>query len=398
MKKNMSTFIALSFLLTGCTLFKPSSFVPPEAQKPSQVSQINQSAFSKIQKVTLMLPLSGKLSGSGEAIRSGFFTAYQDALSHGQEEMVVTVVDTNNINIKELYNQIVAQGSDFIIGPLTKPEVEDVSAIGTLPVSTLALNTTDNYSRNRITNLYQFGLSSRDEAMQVAQKAWNQQLRQALIIAPDNVRGQSLAATLNDSWHYYGGTVKATIMYTNMASADKKLQAALNINIDKNPKHHAKFEPYNGNDIDVVFLIASPEQGRQINPLLKFYLNPNIPVYSTSEIYTGAVRSDLDIDLEGVTFCDMPWVLQAGNLPEPLSSLQSRLIDSYGGSYKTYSRFYALGIDAYYLMINFDKLSTDVDVSLSGATGLLNIDQYQHVYRNLNFARMQNGVPKAIGQ
>lgn len=394
MKKNILVFIVSGFLLMSCSLFKPSTFVPPETTQPSQVSQINESPQTTTKKVTLFVPLSGKLADNGEAIRNGFFAAYQDSLQHGQEEMIITVVDTNNSNVKELYNQAVANGAEFVVGPLTKPEVEQIATLGNLPVPTLALNTTDNYFKNKTPNLYQFGLSSRDEAIQITQRAWDRQLRQALIIAPDNTRGQSLAMTLNDSWHYFGGKVKSTIMYTNMASANKQLQTILNINMSKDTKNHEKFEPYTGNDIDVIFLIASPEQGRQINPLIKFYLNPNIPVYSISEIYSGTPSPNLDMDLEGITFCDMPWILQAGNLSEPLLSIQNKLIDSFGGAYKINNRLYALGVDAYYLMVNFNDLSSASKISFSGATGVLSIDQYQHVYRSLSFAKMHNGVPE----
>lgn len=390
MKKNILTLIFINMLLVSCA-FKSSSFIPPSTQKPSQVSQIDQSTTSELKKVTLLLPMSGKLSSSGEAIRNGFLEAYKESLQHGQNNIIITVVDTNSGDIKELYKKAIGDGAEFIVGPLTKSEVENIATIVTPTVPTLALNTTDNYSHNKTPNLYQYGLSSRDEAAQIVQKAWSQNLRQALIIAPNNVRGQSLATTLNDAWRYFGGTVKSAVMYTNMANANQKLRETLNINIDKNPSHHTKFEPYSGNDIDVVFLIASPEQGRQINPLIKFYLNPNIPVYSTSEIYSGMEQANLDMDLEGVNFCDMPWVLQANNLPEPLLSLQDNLKGLPG--YKNYSRLYALGIDAYYLMINFKQLSSDSSISFSGSTGLLNIDQYQHVYRSLNFSQIVNGVP-----
>lgn len=394
MKKKFLFLFFINLLLASCT-FKSSSFIPPPIQKLSQVNQINDSTTTEFKKIYLLLPLSGKISGSGNAIRNGFLTAYEESRQHGQNNILITSIDTNGKDTKDLYSQAIAEGAEFIIGPLMKSEVENIATIGVLAVPTLALNTTDKYSRNKIPNLYQFGLSSRDEAVQISQKAWEQNLRQALIIAPDSARGQSLAVTLNDAWQYFGGTIKNTILYTNITNANQKLRETLGINIDKNPSHSAKFQPYSGDDIDVVFLIASPEQGRQINPLIRFYLNPNIPVYSISEIYSGIEKPDLDMDLEGITFCDMPWVSQINNLPESLLSLQNDL-KAYP-DYKNYSRLYALGIDAYYLMINFKQLSSDSSISFSGATGLLNIDQYQHVYRRLNFSRIINGVPKRIG-
>jgi uncharacterized protein len=385
MKKNIYisflTTLLIGLILTSCTL-KTSFVIPPSLQASEPVSQ---TTAPSLQKIALLLPLSGTFAASGKAVHDGFLAAYHESRKHGQTDLSITVVDTKSGNIKELYKQLINQGTEFFIGPLTKSEVENI-ATEPLLVPTLVLNTIDSYTTNKISNLYQFGLSSRDEATQIAKKAWNNNLHQALIVVPDTARGRNLATTLNDAWRYFGGTVKTTVLYTDITSANQNIREVLNLNVDKNSKHHTKFKPYEGNDIDVVFLIASPEQGRAVQPLLRFYINPNIPVYATSDIYNGTMQANLDIDLEGITFCDIPWILQADKLEEPLASLQRNTYD------RSHVRLYALGIDAYYLMLNLKQISSNSNAAFNGATGLLSMDKYQHVYRTLNFAQIRNGI------
>jgi len=380
-------FIINVTLIVGCSS-KPS-FIPP-SQPLQTLKPASQVTTPQIKKITLLLPLTGNLANSGKAVQNGFLAAYYQSLQHEKNTISINVVDTTSTNVKELYNRSISQGSDFIIGPLTKSDVQTITTFKRLAVPTLVLNTVDNYSSNIIPNLYQFGLSSRDEAIQITKKAWDQNLRKALIIAPNNTRGRNLAAALNDTWQYFGGTVKTIIPYNDISSANQNIRTTLNINSDKNLKPNAKFTTYEGNDIDVVFLIASPEQGREVQPLIRFYINPNIPVYATSDIYSGIMQASLDSDLEGITFCDMPWILQADKLREPLMSLPR---NSYARSQE---RLYALGIDAYYLMLNLNQLIENSNVGLEGATGLLNIDKYHHVYRTLIFAQIRNGVATPI--
>jgi uncharacterized protein len=384
---NILILILINLLLIGCAT-KPSFITSPPSQTLEPANQI---AYPTFKKIAVLLPLSGNLAGSGKAVRDGFLAAYYNSLQHGQPAISITLIDTNSGNIKELYLQSANQGAEFIVGALTKSDVENIATTQPLPVPTLVLNTLDHYPKKNISNLYQFGLSSRDEATQIAKKAWNNNLRRALIIVPNNARGHSLATILNNVWRYFGGTIKTTITYIDITSANQNIRTALNLDVNKEDlKHHTKFKPYEGNDIDVVFLIASPEQGRGVQPLIRFYINPNIPVYAISDIYSGIMHASLDADLDGITFCDMPWILQADKLQEPLLSLQKNL---YHGSHE---RLYALGIDSYYLMLNLKLMSSNLNLGFRGATGLLSIDEHQHVYRTLNFARIHNGLPSLV--
>ena len=80
--------------------------------------------------------------------------------------------DRATIAVDNLYKQIVNEGADFIVGPLTKEEVDAILAVAPrAQVPMLALN-----SSNRISvedNILQFSLSPEIEAQAVARKAWH---------------------------------------------------------------------------------------------------------------------------------------------------------------------------------------------------------------------------------
>ena len=92
-------------------------------------------------RVALLLPNSGPLAQSGDAIRSGFMAAYYDSNKQYAPQSV-QVYNTAQNNVTLLYKQAVANGSNLIIGPLTKEDVVAIKQMGNLTVPTIALNYT----------------------------------------------------------------------------------------------------------------------------------------------------------------------------------------------------------------------------------------------------------------
>ena len=58
-----------------------------------------------------------------------------------------------------------------------------------------------------------------------------------------------------------------------------------------------------------MFLAATPQQARQIKPTLAFQYAGDLPVYATSHLYTGTNNPTQDQDLNGIRFCETPWLL-----------------------------------------------------------------------------------------
>lgn len=333
--------------------------------------------------IALLLPLEGQLGTQGQAVRDGFLSAYYDSFAKSNQQQTLTFIDTSrNPNISALYQKALSGGADMIIGPLTKENVGQLSSLNSYPVPTLALNYTDKKLNSLPANFYQFGLSQKDEAEQVAIKASQAGRSNAIIIAPANQRNQHIAKSLIEQWQSQGGKVIDTYYYSSRANFSQDIATLMHVNPkedreqmeDDNDKKI--LEQQRRQDFDVIFLLAQPTQGRIIVPLLKYYYANNIPIYSTSVIYSGSPSPQKDADLDGVIFCDIPWVLSNKSTKPQLS------------------RLYAVGRDAQLLTNELQRLAQLPNFPIYAATGALTLNSKQQIYRRVPWTQMHAGNPE----
>lgn len=384
-----SVLVLIHCLLAGCSSLHYGNSLPaPMVEQP--------------QRVALLLPLRGQYAASAQAIRNGFLAAYYYDKQRNPNVPSVTVIDVSD-NVQTAYQQAISGGANFIVGPLTKPQVEALARENQLQVPTLALNTIgDQRTPN---NLYQFGLSPVYEADQAAQKAWQDGHHNAIIIAQAGPWGQSIANAFANRWQQLGGQIVANLDFTprqdissaigNLLQVDKSVVSSKGFKQalkDKIPLNEMRRQ-----DFDVVFLVALPQQARLIKPLLKFYFAGDIPVYATSSIYGGTPSPQYDRDLNGIIFPDMPWVLDTPNqLPSGIGTIQSNIVTLWPKSYTSYPKLYAFGIDAYNLVGDLNQLAGAPQSGIGGATGTLYLGPQHQIYRQLQWAQMRNGVPASL--
>lgn len=352
-------------------------------------------------RIALLLPLHGPHAASAKAIRDGFLTAYYQKTRSGHGSAEVKVVDTTQYpNARAAYQAAVEQGSDFIVGPLRKESVAEL-ANHNLSVPVLALNTLPNASMRGPHNFYQFGLPPEMEARTVAEKAWSDGHRKALIIVPKNQWGQRMRQSFQDHWTRMGGQVIATEAYTNATGLTDNVQRLLAVDQSEQRTKalkklglHINAEARRRQDVDFVFMAAKPTFARQIKPLLNFYFASNLPVYATSNVYSGHPTPKADQDINQVVFCDMPWVLD--------STVHSRttyraIQKLWPAELQHHPRLFALGIDAYHLSQKLNQLQVFPDFSISGMTGMLRLNSSRQIERQLLWAQIVNGVPQVRG-
>lgn len=337
----------------------------------------------KPKQIALLLPLQGANASSGQAIRNGFLTAYYYAKQQQADAPGVTVVDTSSGDIVGLYQQAVAKGADFIVGPLTKENLQTLASHGALNRPTLALNTLDNGAQ--VGNLYQFGLSPQEEASQAAIRAKNEGHQRAIIMYPKGAWGQGIASAFQNQFQSSGGTVVAS--YPFVPREDFSVGVAQALGVDPAAKRLA----HPREDIDMVFLVAFPQEARQIRPQFLFYNAGSLPIYATSLIYSGTPNPQYDTDLNGIQFGDMPWVL-GPDMPQ-WGEMRDHIKTLWGPSYAKSPRLYALGIDAYHLTYRLSDMGNN---TLTGATGVLSVGGNQYIQRQLSWATVQNGVPQPL--
>jgi uncharacterized protein len=343
----------------------------------------NNAGVAAPKQIALLLPLQGNYADVGRAVRDGFLTAY-NAAPTAMRPAHIDIINTSGENILTAYQQAINQGADFIIGPLTKSDVQTLAQSADVTVPTLALNYLDN-NQTAPAQLYQFGLSPFDEARQAAALARQQGQQSALIIAPSGVWGASVAQAFQDQWQALGGTITDKLFFTDTKQTlSTKLRNFLHYNqVDK------KTPATRRQDFDVIFLAADTAAARQIKPLLKYFYAGDVPVYATSLVYAGTPQPGLDNDLNGIIFCDAPWAL-GEHKPHP--NLQQRLALFWPLPFQQNTRLYALGVDAYYIAAQLNELAA-AQKNLPGASGLLSLNDQHRIVRQLECAQFHNGVP-----
>lgn len=351
------------------------------------------------QKIALLLPLSGRFAPYGRAIKNGFFTAYYSLKKRHGFAPKLTFFDTNKKNINTLYQQAVTQGAQFIIGPLRKENVNALEKNQHRTTPVLALNTTPTAAAQK-PPFYEFGLSPTLEAARVADKARKNQQQNIAVIAPSSAWGTRVANAFIKRWEQLGGKITRQQTYTNQRGLSADIRKLLGINQAYKDKHKLqhilkekiRYVPRRRKDFDAIFLVATPKNARQIKPLLRFYFAGNVQVYAISATFSPNYDKIQNNDLNGVLFCDMPWILTPGSLePAYLNNIQQRTKALWPSSYKRYHRFFALGVDALQILKSIPKMTTLPNLGVQGATGTLFLMPDDKISRALTFATIQNG-------
>lgn len=353
-------------------------------------------------KIALLLPMSGNFAQVASIIRDGFLAAH---LSNSSAELRPTIqlYDTasKTDTISNLYRKAVAEGAEFIVGPLGKTEVDTLLQEDDITVPTLTLN----YSNDPTLiagNLFQFGMAPEDEARQLAERAWLDGYNQALTIVPEGEWAARILQAFNERWESLSGTLAEQQTY---ASSKNDFSGPLRslLNIDESDQRRRtlsqlldtelKFEPRRRQDAGFIFMVAFPRQARLIKPQLKFHYAGDLPVYATSHLYSGTADREANRDLDEITFCDIPWVLRNTQGADDLSS---RIQQLWPDENRQYTRFYAMGIDAYNLIPQIKHMATFRYQRHNGETGALSLNDSNHIVRQLPWARFKGGLARPL--
>lgn len=342
----------------------------------SEVLLATGKASPRSKEIALLLPLKSKFSGQAQAVRDGFFAAWysdRDKALKPADAPNVTVheYDVDVSNVVKKYQELVQTGVDFIVGPLDKDGLTKlVQTQPSFPVPTLSLNYVE--AAGRSSNLYQFGLAPEDEATEIAVRAWADGRRVAAAFIPEGEWGQRILRAFQTTWGKLGGRLGKVQAYgKDVVVPIKQLMQNLG-------------------DADMIFLLAFPKQAREARPYIKYNAIPNFPIYSTSHIYDSGVPELGDKDVDGVMFVDIPWILapdaEGVQLREKLKSMSQ------------FKRLYALGIDAYQLLPELQRLAAQPTEKWQGQTGVLSLDSAGMIHRQLRWARFVDGNPQLLNE
>ena len=366
---------------------------PAARQLPQMLGKLQALASQPLSEIALLLPQEGQLAAVARALRDGFLAAHYQAQQSGQNPPNIQFYDSSSLSsLDEFYRQAQAAGVQLVIGPLEKPLVKQLSDLEQLPITTLALNYSE-VGQEGPPQLFQFGLAAEDEAREVARRAWADGMRRAVALVPRGEWGDRVLEAFRQSWQAQGGTLIAAehvdepvelakqianlFQLRESEARTKRLKNTLGVSVASQPARRQ--------DVDFIFLAATPQQAQQIKPTLAFQYAGDVPVYATSHLFTGALSQAQYQDMDGIMFCETPWLL---NSDEPLRQQVSEQWPQAGGSL---GRLYAMGADAFSLAPRLTQLKALPDTQIDGLSGNLSLNPAQRIERQLPWAMFSNG-------
>jgi len=295
-------------------------------------------AVPTVPHIALLLPLKSPVfAKAADAVQQGFLAAAAKEVN-GLPVRVYPCKDEAT-EIVALYQQAIREGAVAIAGPITRNGVAALAANPNLTTPTLALNMVDD---SRTDHLYFFGLPTEAEARQCAMRATNAGLLSSTIVSTNTPLSKRLAQAFATEWQRAGGIIQSEIVYTG----------------DPAPLKELPLEPGNS-----VFLAAEADQARLLRP----YIDATLPVYATSQVFSGNANTLTNYDLADIRFVDMPWMLQPDHpavmiYPRSATPLAPDL-----------DRLYALGIDSFRLLQVIFGNKESRSLPLDGVTGKITL-------------------------
>ena len=350
-----------------------------------------------VDKIALLLPLSGRLAAAGKAVRDGYLASYYNARPSGRADFEVLIIDLDSYASANIaYDDAHSQGANLVIGPLSKKAVAELGTRPDRPIPILALNRTGQVLPATGSPLVQMSLAPEDEAIRIAELAFGQGARSALVLRPAGNWGNKMEDALRTRWAALGGTVADSGSYASRDDYSNSIKTVLHITASEKRARDVRsmlatnieFTARRRQDPDVIFLLSrSGAEARSIKPLLAFHYAGSLPVYAISSIYSG-IPDPRDRDLNGIHLVETPWLL--GSNPNVRVAIAAGDTGS-----DSYTRLNALGADAFLLQSRFSQLQAGPDALLRGDTGLLSMDPQLKIHRELSLATFDEGALRA---
>ena len=312
-------------------------------------------------KLGVLLPLTGGQAAAASAVRDGFLTGYY---GETRRKPAVRFYDTAG-GANAAYGRAVAEGNDFVVGPLGRDEVDAVFADDTPQVPLLALN---RGNRMPPAGSAGFSLSPEDEGISLAQYLIERGAKRVLIVGggEDGQRRSASAA-------------KAQL-------ERRGVQVAGNVGIGAD---YAPLAP----GVDALLLAMKGPQARALMPQLALAGINAATRVATSQITSGTGKPAEDAVLDGIVYPTESWgVRGVSGLPSQASAA-ARLDTAKGPA----ARLFAFGFDAWLVTAYLERLALSANAGIDGATGRLSLDGFGNVLRQPSWSRYSGGVPVPLG-
>lgn len=327
---------------------------------PTELRSVSNFRQTQLNKITLLLPLSGDASLIGGTVKAGFDDSRGDDTG-----MLVETIDTIATPVQDALVQAKQGGSSAIVGPLLKPNVDAVinNANAVQGMDVLALNSTHN--SRAINQMCYYGLSPEDEAESAAEKMWNDNIREPLVLVPQSDLGQRTASAFNVRWQQLAATDANIVFFRSTDDVSVALQSGA--------AQAAK----------AVYVVATDSELVDIKSTID-NANKGLQIYASSRSNTSNSTPEYRLQMNGVKFSDIPFFKESD------SSQYQKISQATNGDYSLI-RLYAMGADAWLLINKFNELRQVPGYSVSGLTGTLSAGPNCNIERSMTWYQYQDG-------
>jgi hypothetical protein len=323
---------------------------------------IQQASLTPEGSIALIMPLTTEAyAANAEAFKLGLETALT---KHGLQNEVKTYPSAETQqDMDEMYALAKSEGSDYFIMPSFSTKFNTGEAAG----NQIKQTDTD--------NVVHIAPILDDEALHIADFALSRGMQKITIITTDHDASKLMTASFQAAWQSRSNdehssdsitiiTLPGTISATDNSLFELKSQLAA-----KSP--------------DMILLAMPATETRLVRPHLQISI-PTMTFSNANEIVDDAAAYHA---LNAVRLFDIPYLLTAD---QPLYK-EYDATNTYLSS-NALLRWFALGVDSLQLLITAQKLP-DREISISGLTGVLTVDNSGNIKRQLPLARFtHNGI------
>lgn len=311
----------------------------------------NSTSLQEGDRLAILLPLTGRFAANvGEPARLGILAALQDRNSR----LKVTFYDTNRMTMEEIVSALVQSGTNFIIGPILKPEVDALLSTN-IKLPSIVFNQPSS-ARD---NLFYFDLGPNYEGTLAARKIYEDRHSYPVVIAPESTRGQRAIQGFSSEWNAQNSRAATICRYNSYNSMLSELTTC----------------PVNA--ADSIYINATSREVIKAKEML-----PNsTPLYLTDRSFTGVNLSSSEVALSGAMLGDMPWLLTDSELKQDLMATLPQADTQV-------QRIFATAYDSINLSFNLNRLLQNKNDVLHGISGDLQIGKQGLIEMNPMWVRL----------
>ncbi|MEZ9593497.1 penicillin-binding protein activator [Shewanella sp. 10N.261.52.F9] len=380
---------------------------PAAAKLPTDLEKALNTQPYQPKNIAVLLPLTGPRATIANTVKQGIIANY---MATADDSVTLNFFDTAT-GAQAAYQQAVTAGAEFIIGPLLQSEVEQLQSMTptatvlptspSAPIAPVANKTIPQLYLNHIDTFttdpdkFFFALSPTDEAIDAAQRLYNDGITQPLLLVSNDAVGRRMAESFNKAWqtltnepaeiHYYDGGDKMKVTVQKALGVIDSKERIARIKAILTPKIEADFR--SRRDIDAIYMISASKDLALLKPFIdvnfSVFAEP-VPLYTTSRSRVEGNNRETAEELNNLTISDIPWLIT----PNTETRMVNNLWPNWSNGRK---RLFIMGYDALDLVGKLAQMRALPGYQFSGRSGLLSVQPDGTLNRQLSWGRYQRG-------